>query len=201
MRMSAEGIIDESFLSPESAEAGVSNFTLQEDGKIICLQSVGGNRFDTRATHVYRLNSDGRIDPAFPRKIAKRVGWHGVTLQADGKILLYGDTMISSNQGEPIMIRLLNDPAVDELRVVDEKSVRWKRGGSAPAVTQTLFDLSVDEGRTWQMLGYGAWSKEGWKLEGLELPSAGMVRASGQATSSGSSGLVEQTVKFSFEKH
>lgn len=197
MRMSAEGHIDESFQSPEPpGDGGADTFALQEDGKIICLDHVGGNSFDTRATHVYRLNSDGSIDPTFPRKTARRIGWHGVTLQPDGKILLYGDTMVSPTRGEPIIIRLLNDPCVDELQVLSKRSVSWIRGGSAPAVTQTMFSLSVDEGKTWKALGLGTRGKEAWELEGLELPPAGLVRASGR----NALGVVEQTKRFLFEE-
>ena len=78
----------------------------------------------------------------------------------------------------------------------------WTRGGSAPDVSQTTFELSTDGGSSFTPLG-GTATRVGntanWQLSGLSLPASGQLRARGRTSGSfqnGSSGLVQQVNTF-----
>ena len=78
----------------------------------------------------------------------------------------------------------------------------WTRGGSAPDVSQTTFELSTDGGSSYTPLGGTATrvgSTANWQLSGLSLPASGQLRARGRTSggySNGSSGLVQQVNTF-----
>jgi hypothetical protein len=132
----------------------------------------------------------------FPKRSLRR-SLCSVALQADGKILLSGSKAVGTGRSEPVIYRLLNDSAQNELEILKGR-VRWLRGGAAPAVTQAIFELSTDGGANWRSLPQPVRNQDGWVLDGVELGEEGIVRAQGQTTSGNSYGLVSLEKRFSF---
>lgn len=193
VRLNHDGAVDPSF---QAADAP-GKFALQEDGKLVCAKP--GRIGNTWGAQILRLNPDGSLDAAFPSKILPRIMVQDLVLQADGRIVVAGSYSVPTNALFPLILRMFNDPCVDELKVSDETKLRWVRGGSAPAVTQALFELSTDAGRTWTWLGRGIRKPDAWELEGLTLPATGIVRALGQTAGAESSGMVQQVRTYSLK--
>ncbi len=203
--LNPDGTVDPSFVPDPSVPYAGASLGLQADGKVI----VGEIYTQALGFQVVRLNADGSLGAGFlPRPQAGRYV-NGVDLQADGKVLLSGtfDTLQPNNAPAPItrakLARLLNDPATQTLTVSDTAHVQWQRGGSAPEVSRTTFELSTNGGTSWTPLGAGTWATANgrWEMSGLALPRSGMIRARG-VTNGGfhnnSYGLIEQVQAFDF---
>ncbi len=83
---------------------------------------------------------------------------------------------------------------MDELTVSGNGRIDWNRAGTAPEIVPLAAELSADGGESWSPLP--AWERKtgGWEIEGLSLPSSGLVRARGRTSggfANGSGGLVE----------
>ncbi|MEQ1860763.1 MAG: hypothetical protein ABMA13_12585 [Chthoniobacteraceae bacterium] len=206
-RVNADGTLDTGF--DPNAGARVASVAIQADARIVIggsfltLQPNGAASPTTR-NHIARLNADGSLDPAFDPNADSRI--FGVTLQGDGRMLLGGVFSLLQPNGAPLMprtffARVFNDPFGQTLAASDATQVRWTRSGAAPEVTHVTFEVSIDDGATWQLLGPGSrlGTTPDWQLTGITLPTTGLLRARGRAPggfANGSSGLVEQVAKF-----
>lgn len=196
-RLAADGTVDIGF-NP-NVNSWVTSMAVQADGQILIagsFTSVGGlgrNRFAL-------LTAGGLPVAGFSANADAEIT--GTSLQADGGILLTGSFTTIRRTPRRFMGRLLNHPATQTLSPVDESQVRWNRGGSAPDVSQTTFELSTDEGATFTPLTGTVTRVNGtadWRITGLSLPMSGQLRARGRTAGgfwNGGSGMVEQVVSF-----
>ncbi|MCX6856166.1 MAG: choice-of-anchor D domain-containing protein [Verrucomicrobia bacterium] len=197
-RVSADGTLDIGF-NPD-AGSFIYSVAVQADGKILLggnFTSVGG----AARNRIARVAADGTLDMGFNPNANNRI--YSVAVQADGKILLGGLFTTVSGTGRNFFARMLNDPATQTLSAPDTSLVTWTRGGSAPEISQTTFELSTDGGTTYTSLAGTAihvGSPATWQLAGLSLPTSGQLRARGRTLGgnyNGSSGLVEAVTSFS----
>src|SRR5262249_52799650 len=142
----------------------------------------------------------GTLDTGFDPNANNTV--FGVSLQADGKVLVGGNfTALQPNGAASSttrvnFARLLNDAATQTLTNVGLTQVNWTRTGTIPEVSQVTFEMSTNNGVSWTTLGSGVrvGSTANWQLTGLSLPSSGQLRARGR-TSGGylnaCSGIIE----------
>lgn len=211
-RLNADGTVDASF--DPNANDLVNNVTLQADGKVLLGGSIStmapnGGAFVIRQG-IARVHADGTLDAGFDPRASSTVNVDGtvsgMALQADGRVLIGGrfNTMQPNGADEPetrnLFARLLNDAATQTLSVPAVNDHTWTRGGAAQEVEGVTFDLSVDGGGTWTLLGPGVRGAGGWRCPGALLPSTGRLRARGRAMGgchNGSSGMVEQITAFS----
>jgi uncharacterized delta-60 repeat protein len=195
-RLAADGTLDADF-NP-NANITVYSVAVQANGQILLgglFTTVGG----TARNHIARLAADGTLDASFNPNANLFV--YSVAVQADGHILLGGAFNSMGGIERNLFARLLNDPATQMLSVPDTSLVTWTRGGSAPEVMQTTFELSMNGGSTWTPLGSATrvGGAANWQLTGLTLPASGQLRARGRTVGgyyNGSSGLIEQVVGF-----
>lgn len=203
-RLNADGSLDESFDPQPNSK--VSCIAVQTDGKILIgggfasLQPRGVTSKIVRK-NIARLNADGSLDMAFdpaPNSFVTCIG-----LQADGAILLGGSFSSLQPNGATKSVaragfaRLFNDPGIETLTAPDAGRVIWTRRGGLSEVSQVSFELSTDQGASWQMLGSGhrIGPTSDWQLAGLSLPASGLICARGRTIggfNNSSSGLVEQ---------
>ena len=178
---------------------------LQADGRIFVAGAFGTLGANPKHRAVVRLLANGTLDTSF----ASGLTWgtqtygsytlYGAALHADGSLLVGGDFPHSWNRSQNLLHRLQNDPAQDELVQVDATRLEWRRGGTAPEISEARFELSTDGGVTWQSLGSGTRMSGGWELAGLSLPPSGTLRAFGRTSSgryNGSMGLVDQVASY-----
>ncbi len=205
-RLNADGTLDSSFNPKPNAQ--VQSIAVQTDGKILLggsfstLQPNGATTATARQ-RIARVNADGTLDTGFDPKASSYV--QSIVQQADGKILLGGSfTSLQPNGAATATERigfaqLFNDSGTQTLTAPNAGRIIWTRRGGLPEVSAVTFELSTDDGASWQMLGSG--SRIGittdWQLSGLSLPASGLICARGRTTGgrgNGSSGLVEQVV-------
>jgi uncharacterized delta-60 repeat protein len=195
-----DGSLDGTFNPGTGANSTVTGIGLQADGKIVLtgpfttLDGAGNPR-----PKIARLLPNGNVEPltTFGPGSGADGFPGGVTLQADGKILINGEISLYDGASHVGIARLNNDPAVATLGSPGSASLLWTRGGSSPEVGQVRFELSTNGGTTWTPLGAGTYSGGNWQLTGLSLPGSGLVRARGRTTGgagNGSSGLVGQQI-------
>jgi len=201
-RLNSDGSLDAGF-NP-NANNRVFSLAVQADGKILAggafttLQPNGAASATTR-NRVARLNTDGTLETTFNPNANSTV--YGVAVQADGKVLLGGSfTALQPNGAATAtarngFARLNNDAATQSLSTPSASQVVWQRGGAAPEVSRVTFELSVNGGATWTLLGHGARvaATANWQLTGLSLPGTGQIRARGRTSGgygSGSEGVV-----------
>lgn len=87
-RLHSDGTLDTSFKS--GADDAVSEIIIQPDGKII----IAGDftHYNNMARpYIARLHADGTLDTTFKKQTSNINGIYGITLQADGKILVGGN--------------------------------------------------------------------------------------------------------------
>ncbi len=180
---------------------------VQENGDLVGLshvEIVGSSEISERYPHVFwRARAKGNsfeITEWTPFPMEERP--NSLTLLSDGSVLITGDPTGETRYDErSYIIRLLPDePAYSSVRVLDAHPLHWVRGGSAPAVSQVLFQLSKDEGHTWTNLGRGerpAGSGRGqWvlALDKLSLPNEGLIKALGKVEGT----FVQEVQRFQF---
>ncbi len=191
-RLNQDGTVDPGF----DPEPGLYVYTqgLQADGKILvggCFWWIGG----AERIALARLLADGTVDSEFNARISgtEMPTVDSLAVQPDGKILIAGWFTQVGQQGRTNFARLHNtDPATQSLGYAGSK-VTWLRGGTSPEVWRTTFDYSPD-GSTWTNLGAGTRILGGWELDGVSLPSGGVIRARGYIPSgqyNGSAWFVE----------
>jgi len=196
-RLNADGSLDTGF-NP-TLNGGVGILAVQADGKVLIggeFTIVGG----VARNRIARLNADGSLDTGFNPNADDNVD--SLAVQADGKLLIGGDFFAvggaASNYVTRLWVaRLANDPATQSLTIPDSTRVLWIRGGSAPEVSDVVFEQSLDGGVTWTLLGAGAriGVSSDWERTGLSLDAGVKVRATGRTIGglrNGSSGLIRQ---------
>lgn len=133
-RLLADGQIDTSFTAPASSP-GVTNFSLQPDGKVLCFSDVIGGH------NVFRLNSDGSSDTgfSFPSSQTFQSENTANALLPDGKILM-GVRMFT---GFPnYLVRRNVDGSSDSTFDI---GTGFSYGiGYSPSITEVISDVDVD---------------------------------------------------------
>ncbi len=199
-RVNADGSLDTGF--DPNASYNVNCVTLQADGKVllggqfVTLRPNGAVASSSR-NQIARVHSEGTLDNSFNPGANGTV--IGLALQEDGQVLIGGQfSKLYPDGGGATPIRLrfarvLNEPATQDLGVLDPTRISWIRGGSSPEVSQVTFELSTDGGATFTPLGNPTrvGGTANWQLTGLNLPASGQIRARGRTVSGNSSGLVE----------
>jgi uncharacterized delta-60 repeat protein len=170
------------FSLPIGITGSGNTLAVQADGKIIAAfgssATFGG---ELRPSGMGRLNPDGTLDASF-----NPPGWPGaincrrVTLQADGRMVLTGTFPEMTPEGPTTFGRLHNDAALSTLTREGTSTLKWMRSGSAPEVSDVVFEIDTPAGTGWTPLGAAARIPGGWELSGLALPPAGRVRALGR---------------------
>jgi hypothetical protein len=94
--------------------------------------------------------------------------------RADGSFLVAGDSTFPQAK----LVRLNNTEPATQALTFDGTTATWLRSGTSPEVTRTIFEFSSDN-LTWTHLGSGIRIAGGWKLDGIELNSNGILRVSG----------------------
>ncbi|HEY5915345.1 MAG TPA: delta-60 repeat domain-containing protein [Verrucomicrobiae bacterium] len=199
VRLNPDGTADTNFTaSLDHCCPGIyaNSLALQADGKIL----IGGS-FDTLngqlALNLARLNSDGSLDSTFNPASDGEVT--ALALDASGRLLVSGYFTHLGGQARAGMARLLNTGSATEALAYQGTTVTWLRGGTAPDVWATTFELSTNNS-TWTLLGEGAPIAGGWQLTGVSVPLGGRIRARGYVASgfgNASLGIVESTLTVS----
>lgn len=194
-RLHTSGSVDADF-TPIVPGDLVYALAVQADGKILLggtFTQVGG----VPRSRIARLGADGLLDPDFvPQSDG---GVYALALQADGRVLAGGNFHIVGGQSRDNLARLGNDPASEQLAVVDGSRAEWLRGGSSPELGRVSFDLTIDGGTTWWPLGAGTRISGGWETTGLALAGTGEIRARGfiqDGSYVNGSGMVESIMTF-----
>ncbi|HHY84893.1 MAG TPA: hypothetical protein GYA07_05080 [Verrucomicrobia bacterium] len=193
-RLNPDGSVDTTFDAGVSGSGqNVNSLALQANGKIV----VAGH-FSTLAgqpcTNVGRLNPDGSFDASFEGSASE--GWaNSATLHPDGSILVVAP--ITTPGGQILFARFINtDPATNSL-TRSGSALTWWRGGSAPEVWRTTFEVSTNNGASWIFLGEGTRIEGGWQLTDVSAPANATVRARGYYSSgrfNGSSSTDEKVI-------
>lgn len=199
-RIDPDGTVDATF-NPDAGSAisaSVYGIALQADGKMILVggfTTIGG----VTRNRIARLNADGSLDPNFNPNANAEIT--AVALQGDGRVLVGGGFTSVGGVARNRIARIENDPAIQILTVPDKGQIRWMRGGSTPEALSVSFEFSSD-GNNWSMLGAGTRIAGGWKLDALNLPTTGQIRARAR-TACGSNGLgiVEQIAPVSLPRN
>ena len=197
-RVNADGTLDAGF--DPNASGPVYSVAVQADGKILLggnFTTVGG----TARNNLARVNADGTLDAGFDPNANSVV--LSVAVQADGKILLGGGFSTVGGTARNLFARLINDSATQTLTAPSSTQALWTRGGAGPELWRVTFEQSTDGGTTYTALGAGTrvGTTANWQLSGLSLSGNGLLRARGWTAGgirSGSSGLIEQVVAFTF---
>ena len=207
-RVNANGTLDTGF--DPRANSPVYSVAVQADGKVLlggwftALQPNGAGAATAR-NRIARVNADGTLGTGFDPNADSGVA--SVAVQADGKVLLGGSfTTLRPNRAGAAtarnrFARLVNDPATRILTVPSATQALWTRGGAAPELSRVTFELSLNGGASWTLLGAGTrvGTTANWQRTGLALPASGHLRARGATTAgqyNGSSGLIEQVAAF-----
>lgn len=181
-RLNADGTLDNSFSVYTTGSGEVNSIAPQTDGKIIL--SGATVRDGSYGAQVARVLSNGQLDTTFP---PYTFAAPSVALQQDGKILMAGSTRLS---------RLNAPDAPTQSLSIDNSSVTWQRGGSAPELVDATVYTSSN-GFDWVALGHATPTPDGWQLTGLSLGAGSTVRASGVVATGGwhgSASLIEASV-------
>jgi uncharacterized delta-60 repeat protein len=122
IRVSDVGVIDESFQAATLADVQLFAVGQQSDGKLLIVgRSLSEDSLDSRLV-VYRLNSDGSLDPSFgadglvelPQANRGEIDHaSAVLVEPDGRVIVAGSTRSSSFESL-ILIRLLASGQFDE---------------------------------------------------------------------------------------
>jgi hypothetical protein len=213
VRLHSNGAHDRSFAPTitNPGTAAVNCIAIQADGKILIggvfdtVSSITGTTTTTLTRKgIARLNSNGTVDATFDAKInSAAYEVTSISILKDGKVLItgaFGSFVVgSSNNLRSKIVRLNNDPIVSDLRAVNDKTVRWMRGGAAAEVSAVTFEYSYDE-TFWIPLGTGTRIAGGWETSFANaLPASCYLRALGTTTGglySGSSGIVTETANY-----
>ena len=190
-RLNSGGALDTTF-NP-GASNNVNTMVLQADGRIL----VGGaftNLAGRSASNIGRLLNSGSPDTSFIAPASGPV--YALALQPDGRILVGGAFTNLGGASRRYLGRLSNTDPPTNILVLSNTSITWLRGGSAPEIGWSRFEISTDEGTNWTLLGMGTRIAGGWQLTGLNLPGEAFIRARGSVAggySNGSNGLIEET--------
>lgn len=190
-RLTSTGSADPAF-NP-GVDGTVHSLALQADGKII----VAGN-FNQIAglprRYLGRLNPDGTVDLTFNPGAETNV--LTLALQADGKLMVGGEFTQLGGQPRSRVGRLLNPGSPTESLMRNGSTITWLRGGTAPEVWRTTFEVSTN-GTDWTSLGAGTRISGGWLRSGVTASPSAAIRARGFVTGgryNGSTWFVESVL-------
>ena len=201
----------------------VRAIALQADGKIL----IGGDFAQIRGTvkvngqweyetryGIARLLPNGSIDKTFNANIQPIPGAGtsgtvtGISIQADGKILITG-TFQRFGDGSPnfisrpLIARLTNGVATQNL-TSNGTSITWMRGGTSPEAQSVYFEYRLVGTTEWVPVGgFPQRISGGWQRTGISIPPGSYVRASARTTGglfNGSSGIVSATYLYQVAK-
>lgn len=135
-RLLSDGQIDANFNAPTTTP-GVTNFTLQPDGKVLCFSDVVGGHA------VFRLNINGGLDTgfSFPSSQSYQSENTAYSLLPDGKILM-GVRLFSSLGFPNYLIRRNPDGSADTTFDIGSGFANGITYG--PTVIETISDIDVD---------------------------------------------------------
>ena len=115
-RLNANGSLDSSFNPGTGTDGYVLSVALQPDGKVL----IGGSFTTVNGTNrsnIARLNANGSLDSTFN----PGAGAHGIVrsivLQADGNLLIGGDSTIVNGVARPHLARLYGDSIAPSLNI------------------------------------------------------------------------------------
>jgi hypothetical protein len=148
----------------------VAALALQSDGRILAggdFAMVHGQSRDRLA----RFEPNGDLDESFDTPVDSFV--NAIALLEDGKIAIGGVFDNVDMQPRQRFARLSNGAAVSRLDSAGAgTSVVWTREGTIPEVDRVSFELSDDDGMSWQDLGPATRDEAGdWVVGDLLLPS------------------------------
>ncbi|MBX3741702.1 MAG: hypothetical protein KF712_11970 [Akkermansiaceae bacterium] len=195
-RLNADGTLDSGFAGAAfAASEAVSCVAVQEDGGVIIsgtFISIDG----AARPCVARLNPDGTLDRGFAPAGSGNV-ITGMSLAADGSVFVAGQFQSIGSESRRGFAKLRNRSCVAEFGIEGGNTLRWRRSGSAPALSAVTFSVSTDSGHSWTVLGSPERSGDSWILGPVSLPSHGFVRASGGSVlSSRGFGLIRESKLF-----
>lgn len=203
-RFTSVGAIDTTFANNLT---DAQSLAVQVDGNILVGSSASGSLTSTE--RLFRLTTLGVTDLSFAANARNTVS--GILLQEDGKLLVGGSFTLA---GSPrFLARVINGPASSFLTVVGPTEITWTRGGTLPECQTVVFDLSQDNGTSWNRLGQGDRISGGWRLIATSvagpllpgfffgsLPVSGTVRARAYVQGglcNGSVSIIEEQKTFS----
>ncbi|HAL72598.1 MAG TPA: hypothetical protein DCP71_12600, partial [Verrucomicrobiales bacterium] len=187
IRLLDTGAVDSSF--GLIADGTVHNVALQSDGGILLAgnwqylnSNYDYNQEFTIPRKVVRVNPvNGITDTTF--QILSDQGFTGMSLQADGKLLLSGpaglNRHVNSTPATGGLLRVENTASENHFWIRSDINVFWQRTGTAPEPSHVTFEVSTD-GNHWELIGTGIRSGDGWELglsSGRKLPADCLVRA------------------------
>jgi uncharacterized delta-60 repeat protein len=227
-RLMPNGEPDEDFIALHQFSSGsafvdgaVRSIAIQADGRILIAGDFtnirtpvkqGGLWVTAVRRGIARLYPDGSFDQTFDAKIdsvhngTPRV--YGISLQADGKVLLFGEFVTFNGTNRQGAARLTNYPATQGL-TYDGTKIRWVRGGSSPETPNVIFEhQSADTDFEWKPVDDGLATREGITSNWEKTPTTPflpgtLIRASariavGQANASTS--IVSSTIGYMVPK-
>lgn len=195
-RLNADGTLDTSFAGASflTGEA-VSCVAVQEDGGVVISGTFTKVDGESRPC-VARLKPDGTHDRGFA-SAGSANAITGMSLAADGSVFVAGQFLSIGSESRTGLAKLRNRPSVIEFGIEGGNTLRWRRGGSAPALSAVTFSVSTDSGRSWTVLDSPVRSGDSWILGPVSLPPHGFVRASGGSVlSSRGFGVMRETKLF-----
>jgi uncharacterized delta-60 repeat protein len=184
MRLNADGTLDTTFGANGIVTTNVSDYgeygyavTIQPDGKLVVAGEVSIGGTDVQAL-VLRYNSDGGLDGTFGNSGIFQYsdpadGWdkaYGVTLQADGKVVVTGSTSTQSALAltDLLVLRLNTDGTLDNT---------FGNGGVV------LYDDIYESGRAVLVLSDGRIVVGGTRWDYVEINDAALIlRLNGDGT-------------------
>jgi uncharacterized delta-60 repeat protein len=194
-RLNADGTLDLGFAGHVFLrDEAVSCVAVEEGGGVIIsgtFTSVDG----VSLPGVARLNSDGTLDRGFaPAGGTSDITITGMSLAADGSVFVAGNFSAIGSENRRGIAKLRNRPSVAEFSIEGGNTLRWKRSGSAPALSSVTFSYSTDSGHSWTVAGSPVRSGDSWVLGPVSLPAQSFLRASGGSVlSSRGFGLIQET--------
>ncbi|HEY0549913.1 MAG TPA: Calx-beta domain-containing protein, partial [Verrucomicrobiae bacterium] len=111
-RLNPNGLLDQSFNPGSGANGAVRAVVVQDNGQII----IGGDFTSVNGflpTRLARLNADGVLDTSFDTSLGADGTVRGLSLQADGKIIVVGDFQTINGAPRAGIARLNTDGSVD----------------------------------------------------------------------------------------
>lgn len=202
-RLNANGTLDTTFTANVAAPdfaTTVNSLALQADGKIVVAGAFATINGVARRG-LAMLNADGSVDTGFNAALTDGAT-AGITMQADGRILVNGQFRVSGSNTLRSARRFTNYPATQELTASSPRRVQWLRGGSSPETGFVTFEISSDLGTTWTGLGDGVRIAGGWELPDLALPAMGQIRARARVSTgygNGAQGLLETKLTYELQ--
>jgi uncharacterized delta-60 repeat protein len=201
-RLNNDGTLDSGFSATFVQAPPLSPFlqsiVIQSDGKILVsggFTGVNGQNVNS----VVRLNPVGTVDTSFavpPFSNFSTVS--GITLQADGRLLLAGSFNTVGGQSRNRLARVTNTAPAESNVSVTPTSILWTRGGTAPSLSRVTFERSTD-GVTYTFLGNASrvGTSPNWILRGLTLPTGqNFIRARGfyQSGNTNGTGSITESI-------